>query len=160
MFISSTVFRKNWAVQNMINLKLTDMFIEESLFEDNFASVVTHGIVLIKSSLEISSTKITFTSRLSEVLSKISKLDTGFFQLQMSSTLRLRSNSVIENLKAQKQSVLSALSQSNVYMSDNVIIRNNQAISGSGSTLYFDNTQTIEIRGSTLRDNPNNNILA
>ena len=145
MRISRTRFERNWAQQDMINLKLTDMLITDSTIVDNFATYVTHGVVLIKSQMEIASTSIYFTDDLLSRLKNIQKLDTGFFQLQLGSTLTLRSNSIIENVIAQKQSVLSAQSKSNIFISDNVVIQNNKAISTTGSAFLFDNTQSVSI---------------
>ena len=109
------------------------MSITKSDFVDNFASAITHGITMFSSKLTIDETDIRFSSN--ELNLKLTKLDTGFFNLHLGSELRL-SNTLIENIKASKQAVLGAFSQSQVFIRD-VDIIGNEAVSLDGSTMLF-----------------------
>ena len=95
------------------------MIISECEIVDNWAAAVTHGITLISSELYVDATQISFTEAgKAKVLAlKLDRVDTGFFNLYLGSSVWLSNNTEVRNLVAQTQSVLSAISQSSVYMS-------------------------------------------
>ena len=120
-----------------INLKLSNMVITNTKIIDNYSKFVTHGFSLIMSTLTLDSTRIYMTDELLQNISNYQKLDTGLFTLQMSSSLTMRNHTVIENIQAQKESVLKAESQSSLFIEDNVIIRNNNALSYNGKVFWL-----------------------
>ena len=114
-----------------MHLLLSEMYIESSTFTDNSALFVNHGITLITSTLEMRESNVTFTEGFAETLD-LERLDTGFFNLFLASKLHIKDNTIISNLKALNQAVLSAISQSNVYISNNVKFLNNTLSSEKG----------------------------
>ena len=77
----------------------SNTYIKDSIFENNSADIVNHGITMITSNLEFVNSTITFTKEFSDKL-ELSKLDTGFFSLFLSSKIYITDNSRISNLKA------------------------------------------------------------
>ena len=80
-------------------LRSSEMLIDNSTFTDNSALYVNHGLSLITAKLEIRESTISFTEGFAETLN-LERLDTGFFDLFLGSTLYIKDNSVISNLKA------------------------------------------------------------
>jgi hypothetical protein len=96
---------------------------------DNFANQVTHGLTMIASEVFVESSQIYNTEAfLDELWAKnLDKVDTGFFNLYLSSQLHISNQTEIRRITAQKQSVLNAVSQSSVFTSDGVSIIDCQA---------------------------------
>ena len=112
---------------------------------DNYAQFVTHGITLIYSHLEVESTMIRFTEAgLGKLIDMdMQKLDIGFFNLYLSSELHISKNTEVRSLVGQKASVLNAISQSSVYISEDVRFIDNKSISTNGFTMNFKNTREV-----------------
>ena len=68
---------------------------------------------------------------------KLEKVDTGFFNLYLASELFLSDKTEVRNLLAQKQSVLSAISQSSVHASRDVRFIDNETGAANGYTMQF-----------------------
>ena len=126
-----SIFENNEADQNLMHLQLSEMLIENSTFTDNFAKFVNHGITLISSTVEMKESKVTFSEGFADSLD-LSRLDTGFFNLFPASTLYINDNTVFSNLKALNQAVINAISQSDVFISNNVTFINNTLSSEGG----------------------------
>ena len=145
---------------------LSSLNINNCTFTNNFAKYVTHGITLISSNLVISDTIIQFERncywtfnfreyRFMRICSEdadfferldLSKLDTGFFNLYLTSTALITDNTIIQNLLAQKQAVAYVIGQSSLAVSNNVRFLNNTSMSLTDtSTLHFSNAGTIDI---------------
>ena len=126
---------------------------------DNYSLFVTHGITLTKSKLFIDLTYFNFSEELLARLDslKLDKLDTGIFNLQLSSELTLGRGTAIRQVTAAKYSVLSSRTQSSVVL-NNVIIYENYSGTSDGYTMYFYYSKDIEIRNSFFMDNPQINI--
>ena len=75
--------------------------------------------------------KVTFTEGFADSLD-LSRLDTGFFNLFPASTLYINDNTVFSNLRALNQAVINAISQSDVFISNNVTFINNTLSSEGG----------------------------
>ena len=119
------VFNENYANTNTIHMLLSSLVINECDFINNYALAVTHGITLISSNIVVSRTKIRFDAHchwafhfLDFVFMMVchdednfferldlSKLDTGFFTLYLTSSALITDNTVIQDLVAQKQAV-------------------------------------------------------
>ena len=114
---------------------------------NNYAHKVTHGFTMVESEVFVESTQIYNTDSMLNKLQKLSlqSVDTGFFNLYLSSQLYLANNTEVRNLWAAKQSVLSAISQSSFFASNNVSFVSNNAESGDGYTLQFANTKHVNI---------------
>ena len=80
-------FTQNSAKQDLIQLMSSKAYIIDSTFTDNSAIIVNHGITMITSKLEFVSSNVTFSEEFAALLTKekLSKLDTGFFSLFLSS---------------------------------------------------------------------------
>lgn len=122
---------------------------------------MTHGITLISSKLFVESTVIHFTpSGLAKVKTlSLEKLDTGFFNLYLESYLSLSKKTVVKNLSGQKQSVLSAISQSSVYTSSDVLFIDNTSASKDGFTMRFSNTKDVHLADSRFVGNQQINVF-
>ena len=115
---------------------------------------------MISSKMDVVKTNISFTP---EMLANVNswpldKLDTGFFNLYLGSELTLRDNTEINSLTAQKQSVLSAISQSNVYMYNDVRFVQSNSASTDGYTLSFKNTGEVNLADTLFEGNHQINI--
>ena len=55
------VFTLNFARQNLIQLMSSEAYITNSVFEDNSASIVNHGITMITSNLQFVNSIVKFT---------------------------------------------------------------------------------------------------
>jgi hypothetical protein len=88
----------------------------------------------------------------------LDKLDTGFFNLYLGSELYLSSGTEVRNMRGKKMSVLSAISQSSVYTSDDVRFIDNISGSKSGYTMDFQNTLWVEIADTSFSGNQQINI--
>ena len=129
--ISNSWLQKNTADQNLVNLLLSEMVIEDSQFSDNSALLVNHGITMITSTLVMSNCTVFFSEGFAETLN-LQQVDTGFFNLFLTSKLYIQNNTVIKNLYALNQAVLSAISQSSVYISGDVRFIDNKSKSSKG----------------------------
>ena len=80
----------------------SEAYIVQSLFEDNSAQIVNHGITMITSKLEFVNSEVKFTDEFAATLDdvRLNKLDTGFFSLFLSSTIYISDHTYISNLKA------------------------------------------------------------
>ena len=113
----------------------SEAYITNSVFEDNSASIVNHGITMITSNLDFVNSRVTFTDEFTEELNRktqVSNPDTGFFSLFLSSRIQIRDHTYISNLKALNQAVLSAQSMSSVYVSNEVYFENNHSTNAAG----------------------------
>jgi hypothetical protein len=86
------------------------------------------------------------------------KLDTGFFNLYLSSEIYLSEETEIRNLRGKKQSVLSAISQSSVFTSKDVRFIDNISDSKSGFTMGLQNTKYVNISDTSFSGNQQTNI--
>ena len=121
-------FIENYGKSNSIHILLSSMTINNSTFTNNYAQSVTHGVTLISSNLRISNSLIQFerhchwTWSLSqqafvEVCGEsdffarldLRKLDTGFFNLYLTSFAEITGNTTVQHLLAQKQAVASVI---------------------------------------------------
>ena len=107
-----------------MQLMSSKAYFEDSIFTDNSATFVNHGITMITSETEFYNSQVTFSPGYSDNLD-LQKLDCGFFSLFLSSTIRIGNKTKISNLKALNQAVLSAFSLSNVFVSNDVQFLNN-----------------------------------
>lgn len=105
-----------------MQLMSSQAYISDSVFIDNSAVIVNHGITMITSKLEFVNSNVTFTNEFAESLTieKLSKLDTGFFSLFLNSAVYITDGTRLDNLRALNQAVLSAQSMSSVYVSNGV----------------------------------------
>ena len=110
------------------------MYIENSVFIDNYARFVNHGITLLSSLVEMRESEVRFSEGFADSLD-LARLDTGFFNLFPASTVYIKDNTIFRNLRALNQAVLNAISQSNVYISNNVTFVNNTLSSEGGQTI-------------------------
>lgn len=92
-----TEIKGNFSRQNLIHILLSSMIIEKSTMSDNYAIFVTHGITLISSELWVQTTKIMFTDKGRELIDSLTldKLDTGFFNLYLKSTIYISKGTVV-----------------------------------------------------------------
>lgn len=122
---------------------------------------MTHGITLISSELLVESTKIHFTEAgLAKVHSlSLDKLDTGFFNLYLESSLTLSKKTVVQNMTGQKMAVLTAISQSSVYTESDVLFIDNNTANKDGFTMKFENTKEILLADSRFIGNGQINIM-
>ena len=155
---SECSFVKNFADQNLMQLMSSQALVEHSTFTDNSATQVNHGITMITSQIEFYNSTVSFSDGFAETLD-LSKLDCGFFNLFLSSTIRIGRNTEIRNLRALNQAVLSAFSLSSVYVEDEVRFINNTAISSSGITISLQNTDLVVISDAHFDGNYQTNIL-
>ena len=113
-------FSENYGKQNAIHMLLSSLSINNCDFTNNYAQYVTHGITLISSKLTISNSQIRFENNCRLTWQEftfnkicdssldfnsrldLSKLDTGFFTLYLTSSAHITNNTIIQNLKAQK----------------------------------------------------------
>lgn len=126
----------------MIYASSSKILINSSIFVDNWAQQVTHGFTTISSTIKLFDSEIRFTEGLKYSLN-VSRIDTGFFNLNFDSNLEISGQSFIENLLAQKTAVVRAETQSSFKTRGNVQFKNNVAI--SGTTLGFNRVSTIDI---------------
>lgn len=127
-------FKRNFAYQNLIQLMSSEAYVENSRFVDNKAEIVNHGITMITSNLDFVNSTVTNTEEFAQTLTSkaLAKVDTGFFSLFLSSSITLRDNSVISNLKALNQAVLNAQSMSSVYVRNEVYFVDNLSTNSAG----------------------------
>ena len=158
---------------------LSSLRINNCTFTNNYAKYVTHGITLISSNLRISNTIIQFERtcywtfdvveyRFIRLCSEnedfferldLSKLDTGFFNLYLTSIAYITENTIVQNLLAQKQAVAYVIGQSSLEISKNVRFLNNQVMSNTDtSTLHFSNAGAIDISKAHFEANSQINI--
>lgn len=76
---------------------------------------------------------------------RLPSVDTGFFNLYLGSTLAIFNESEIRNLVAQKQGVISAISQSSVYTTKGVRFVDNTSFNLEGFTMQLLNTKEVII---------------
>ena len=76
------------------------MRIKDCEIVDNYAQTVTHGMTMIASEVFVEGTKILNTEPFYEFISnkKLEKVDTGFFNLYLSSELDISKNTEIRSL--------------------------------------------------------------
>ena len=135
-----SLFSENYGKTNTFHMLLSSLEIDNCDFTNNYAQYVTHGITLITSNLKISNSKIRFEkechygfdfgtvtfvkicSEYDDFFSrlKLEKLDTGFFNLYLTSYALITENTVIEDLLAQKQAVAYVIGKSRLDTSNNV----------------------------------------
>ena len=85
---------------------------------------------------------------------KLEKLDTGFFNLYLTSYALITENTVIEDLLAQKQAVAYVIGKSRLVTSKNVLFINNAVISVTDvSTLNFSNAEEASIADTVFVGN-------
>lgn len=106
---------------------------------DNYAYAVTHGFTMVASDVYLEITRIKNTDEMKQKIMdlRLQSVDTGYFNLYSSSELHLSNKTEVSNLWAQKQSVLSAISESSFYASNDVRITNNNAANIYGYTMQF-----------------------
>ena len=97
-FYNST-FQDNYGEQNLIHLSLSEMYIENSIFLDNYARFVNHGITLLSSLVEMRESEVRFSEGFADSLD-LARLDTGFFNLFPASTVYIKDNTIFSNLRA------------------------------------------------------------
>ena len=136
----------------MVNLLLSEMVIESSEFVNNYAELVNHGITMITSTLVMKECNVRFEEGFAET-KELQAVDTGFFNLFLTSKLYIQDNTRIQNLYALNQAVLSAISQSSVYISGNVLFTDNKSRSSKGQTIGLSNTDAVEIREAHFENN-------
>ena len=119
LYFENCYFLENYGRQNSIHILLSSMTVNDSMFENNYAKFVTHGITLTSSNIHISNTSILFESNChwafvledddfirvcddSDFYSRLdlSNLDTGFFNLYLTSSATLTNNTKVTNLIA------------------------------------------------------------
>ena len=159
---------------------LSSLSINNCTFTNNYAQIVTHGITLISSYLKMSNTMIQFERTCYRAFNitpefdfiklcsedidfferlDLSKLDTGFFNLYLTSTALITEDTIIKNLLAQKQAVAYVIGQSSLAVSNNVRFLNNTSMSLTDtSTLHFSNANRIVISEAYFEQNPQTNI--
>ena len=115
----------------MIQLLVSNAYIEDSLFLDNSAIRVSHGFTLITSKLDFFNSTVNFSQGFADTLS-LKKLDTAFFSLFLGSYIQIGRNTTISNMVALNQAVLSAYSLSEVNIHSGVNFINNTALSSTG----------------------------
>ena len=122
---------------------------------DNYSRYVTHGVTLITSEITVEATKISFSDEMNQKIRglRLENLDTGFFNLYPNSVLYLTNKTEVMNLTAQRQSVLSAISQSKVTTSNDVKFIDNSAMRSDGVTMLFRNTKKIRIADTYFKGN-------
>lgn len=82
-----------------MHLLLTQVAIYNSTIEDNFSMLVNNGITLISSVLTVSNSLIQSTREMPATFD-VTKVDTGFFNLYLGSSLDMGQNTIIRNLTA------------------------------------------------------------
>ena len=159
LFLDSEM-TNNWAIQNMMQIILSDAHISNCSITDNYSYQVTHGITMISSSMIVDKTQISFSSYMMERVSALflDKLDTGFFNLYLFSDLVLTQETEVRNLIATKSAVLSASALSRIHTSRDVKFVGNLAQSDDGQTLSLQNTETVIIEDTEFSRNPQVNI--
>ena len=115
-----------------MHMLLSSLKINHTLFMNNYAQVVTHGITLITSNLVLSDSLVEFNTHCYYTYSltelrflrlcdddnrfedrlDLSKLDTGFFNLYLTSKAHITDNTIVRNLIAQKQAVAYVIGKS------------------------------------------------
>ena len=133
------------------------MVVEETVFQDNYANLVNHGVTMITSKLNMKNCTIFFSEGFPETLDVLS-VDTGFFNLFLTSNLTIQDHTTIKNLKALNQAVLSAISQSSVYIANDVFFLDNESHSSKGQTIGLSNTEQVVIQGAHFENNKYTNI--
>ncbi len=136
------------------------MRIKDCEIVDNFAQTVTHGVTMIASEVFVEGTQIQNTEPFYKYIldKKLEKVDTGFFNLYLSSELHISKNTEIRSLIGTKQAVLYAGSQSSVFTAAGVTIINCEATAGGGVTMYFENTKDVVISESNFISNDQANV--
>ena len=159
LFLNSEISH-NWAIQNMMQIILSDAQISNCSINDNYSYQVTHGITLISSTMVVDTTQISFSESMQDRVMQLflDKLDTGFFNLYLFSDLVLTQGTEVRNLIAQKSAVLSASALSNIHTSHDVKFVGNTALNNDGQTLSLENTETVEIEDTEFSGNPQVNI--
>ena len=112
-------FEENYGKSNLIHMLLSSLHIDNSTFTNNYAKHVTHGITLISSNLVVNNSLIQFDNHchyaynidLVEFVEicdedenfldrlNLDKLDTGFFNLYLTSSAHITGNTVVRNLR-------------------------------------------------------------
>ena len=82
-----------------MHLLLTQVAIYNSTLEDNFSMLVNNGITLISSVLTVSNSLIQSVREIPTGFD-VTKVDTGFFNLYLGSSLDMGQNTIIRNLTA------------------------------------------------------------
>lgn len=103
---------------------------------DNYAHTVTHGFTMVESDVFLVNTRISNSDSMLTKLHtlRLDSVDTGFFNMYQGSRLFISDQSEIRNQIAQKQAILSAISQSSFYVSDGVSFSNNTSFNKEGYT--------------------------
>jgi hypothetical protein len=71
-----------------MQLMSSKAFVEDSVFLDNSATFVNHGITMITSTIEFYNSTVSFSPGFADTLD-LSKLDCGFFSLFLSSVITI-----------------------------------------------------------------------
>lgn len=123
---------ENYGRSNTIHMLLSQLNIADSVFVNNYALFVTHGITLISSNLIMNHTLVEFNSHCHYAFNRaeqrfvtvcnqenhfedrlqLAKLDTGFFNLYLTSNAHITNGTVVRNLLAQKQAVAYVIGKS------------------------------------------------
>lgn len=118
--ISNSVFRGNRHDQDLINFILSKGSISNSIFVDNLANKVNHGITLINSLLTVSNMTVNYTDP-DFLWNNNYLVDAGFFSLNFKSSLLIQSNSLFENCRGAIGSVIYATGFSSVNFQKSMI---------------------------------------
>ena len=70
LYFNNCSFKLNSANQNLIQLMSSEAYITDSVFEDNSASIVNHGITMITSNLQFVNSIVKFTDEFAAELER------------------------------------------------------------------------------------------
>jgi len=157
---SDSEIRDNWATQDTIHILRSSLIVLNCDMLDNYSHEVTHGFTMVASEVYLETTRISNSLAMKRKLEKLqlSSVDTGYFNLYLQSELHLSNNTEVKNLLAQKQSVLSAISQSSFTTTNDVRFIDNKSSNTEGYTMSFLNTNKVDIEETIFSGNEQTNI--
>ena len=147
-------------MQDTVHILRSSIKFYDSDMVDNYASTVSHGFTMVESDVFLEKTRISNSKSMIAKLLKLrlAAVDTGFFNMYLSSQLFISNESEIRGLIAQKNAMLSAISQSSLYVSKNVRFIDNQSFNKEGYTLQLLNTNVVNIESASFSGNHQINV--
>jgi hypothetical protein len=131
LVITNSQFLDNISESNLMQIMSSQVYIHSCSFLDNYSTLVNHGITLISATTEVYNSTIRFTpeeAKKREDSLEMRRVDTGFFSLFLTSILKLGEGTVIENLIALNNAVMSAVSMSSLEIFGDVKFKDNRSM--------------------------------
>jgi hypothetical protein len=138
-----------------MNILYSYINIQNTVFTNNIAQEVNHGITLIGSKVQVSNITVNYTNP-AFLNSKEYNVDTGFFNLNYRSNMNM-SNSTIQNTRGSIGSVFTVTGGSSLSIDKNSLIKN--CFSQNGDVIHATMAKFITVMNTTFFDNSERDIF-